>query len=228
MLTIPFLLFPRFVFLESVAGVPGMVCGILRHLHSLRRLSRDRGWIATCLEDAENERMHLLTFLKMANPGLLMRTLLIATQGIFFNFLFIAYVLSPRTVHRFVGILEEEAVKTYTVALTELREGRLPEWEALAAPNIAKEYWNLPQDAKMIDVLKVIRADEASHRFIHHTFANLDQSGDTNPFSVALPTPLMIGTKLNLSREEALQFIEKAKQEAKESIEKASHEGRIA
>ena len=34
----------RIVFLESVAGVPGMVGGMLRHLHSLRRLKRDNGW----------------------------------------------------------------------------------------------------------------------------------------------------------------------------------------
>lgn len=34
----------RFIFLESVAGVPGMVGGMLRHLHSLRRMKRDNGW----------------------------------------------------------------------------------------------------------------------------------------------------------------------------------------
>jgi ubiquinol oxidase len=34
----------RFVFLESVAGVPGMVGGMIRHLHSLRKMKRDNGW----------------------------------------------------------------------------------------------------------------------------------------------------------------------------------------
>jgi hypothetical protein len=34
----------RFVFLETVAGVPGMVGGMLRHLRSLRRMKRDLGW----------------------------------------------------------------------------------------------------------------------------------------------------------------------------------------
>jgi hypothetical protein len=34
----------RIVFLESVAGVPGMVGGMLRHLRSLRRMKRDNGW----------------------------------------------------------------------------------------------------------------------------------------------------------------------------------------
>ena len=32
-------------------------------------MTRDNGWIETLLEDAYNERMHLLTFLKMAEPG---------------------------------------------------------------------------------------------------------------------------------------------------------------
>lgn len=34
----------RFIFLETVAGVPGMVGGMLRHYHSLRRMKRDNGW----------------------------------------------------------------------------------------------------------------------------------------------------------------------------------------
>lgn len=38
----------RFIFLESVAGVPGMVGGMLRHLRSLRKMKRDNGWYVTC------------------------------------------------------------------------------------------------------------------------------------------------------------------------------------
>jgi len=34
----------RILFLESVAGVPGMVAGMLRHLRSLRTMKRDNGW----------------------------------------------------------------------------------------------------------------------------------------------------------------------------------------
>lgn len=59
----------RFIFLESIAGVPGMVAGMLRHLRSIRRLKRDNGWIETLLEESYNERMHLLTFMKMCEPG---------------------------------------------------------------------------------------------------------------------------------------------------------------
>ncbi len=58
----------RLIFLESVAGVPGMVAAQHRHFRSLRHLSRDYGWIHTLLEEAENERMHLLTFLQASLP----------------------------------------------------------------------------------------------------------------------------------------------------------------
>jgi ubiquinol oxidase len=58
-----------------------MVAGTVRHLHSLRRLQRDRGWIKTLLEDAENERMHLLSFLTLAKPGVFYRLLILGAQG---------------------------------------------------------------------------------------------------------------------------------------------------
>jgi hypothetical protein len=38
---------------------------MIRHLQSLRRMERDQGWIHTLLEEAENERMHLMTFLEL-------------------------------------------------------------------------------------------------------------------------------------------------------------------
>lgn len=93
----------RNIFLESVAGVPGMVAAMLRHLQSMRRMKRDNGWIETLLEESYNERMHLLIFLKMGEPGWFMRLMVVGAQGVFFNALFISYLLSPRTVHRFVS-----------------------------------------------------------------------------------------------------------------------------
>ena len=39
----------RIIFLETVAGVPGMIAAMLRHLQSLRHLRRDHGWIHTLL-----------------------------------------------------------------------------------------------------------------------------------------------------------------------------------
>lgn len=68
---------------ESVTdhiGVPGMVGGMLRHMQSLRAMRRDNGWIHTLLEEAENERMHLLTFLSLRQPGVLFRAAVLVAQ----------------------------------------------------------------------------------------------------------------------------------------------------
>ncbi|KAK0299879.1 inducible alternative oxidase 2 [Friedmanniomyces endolithicus] len=174
----------RFIFLETVAGVPGMVAGMLRHLHSLRRMKRDNGWIETCLEESYNERMHLLTFLQVAQPGWFMRLVVLGAQGVFFNTFFISYLISPRTAHRFVGYLEEEAVLTYTRVLQDIDAGKLPKFAQMQAPEIAVKYWNMPEGQRtMRDAILYIRADEAKHREVNHTLGNLDQKNDPNPFA---------------------------------------------
>lgn len=71
----------RILFLESIAGVPGFVAAMLRHLTSLRLMKRDGGWIASLLQEAENERMHLMTFLKIKEPSPFFRAIVIVTQG---------------------------------------------------------------------------------------------------------------------------------------------------
>jgi ubiquinol oxidase len=174
----------RNIFLESVAGVPGSVAGILRHLHSMRRMKRDNGWIETLLEESYNERMHLLIFLKMGQPGWFMRLMVLGAQGVFFNAMFFAYLISPRTCHRFVGYLEEEAVLTYTREIEDIDAGRLPKWAKMDAPEIAIDYYKLPEGQRtMRDLLLHIRADEAKHREVNHTLGNLNQKEDPNPYA---------------------------------------------
>lgn len=179
----------RFIFLESIAGVPGMVGGMVRHLHSLRCLRRDHGWIETLLEESQNERMHLLTFLKFRDPpaGWFMRMAILAGQGVFTNMFFFAYLLSPKTCHRFVGFLEEEAVITYTRAIKDLESGLLPKWTDMKAPPIAKDYFKMADgEDSVLQLLRIIRADEAKHREVNHTLANLDQAKDVNPYNVEM------------------------------------------
>ncbi|KAJ5105036.1 Alternative oxidase [Penicillium alfredii] len=188
----------RFIFLESVAGVPGMVAGMLRHLKSIRKMRRDHGWIETLLEEAYNERMHLLTFLKLAEPGLLMRFMVLGAQCVFFSGFSLAYLVSPQICHRFVGYLEEEAVITYSKAIADIENGFLPRWTHLKAPDMAVKYWQMPEGHRnMHSLLLYVRADEAKHRDVNHTLGNLDQNKDPNPFSAkfrvqvqnALPSP---------------------------------------
>lgn len=159
----------RAVVLETVAGVPGMVGGILHHMRSLRRMKDDEGWIKTLLDEAENERMHLMTFIKIAQPNWLERMLILVAQAIFFTSFLLLYIVSGRTAHRLVGYFEEEAVYSYTEYLAEVDSGRL---ENVPAPEIAIEYWNLAPDARLRDVIIAVRADEAEHRDVNHDFAD--------------------------------------------------------
>lgn len=174
----------RIIVLESVAGIPGSVAGFIRHLNSMRMFRRDMAFIETLIDEAYNERMHLLTFLKMGKPTLRTRVMLWFGQGMFANAFFIAYLFSPKTCHRFVGYLEEQAVSTYSRCLRDLELGLCPELADATVPQIALDYWKLPKDAKMYDLIQYIRADEAKHREVNHTFANLEQKGqDRNPFA---------------------------------------------
>ncbi|WP_404474334.1 alternative oxidase [Vreelandella venusta] len=159
----------RAVILETVAAVPGMVGGAIQHLHALRRIKDDDGWIRTLLDEAENERMHLMTFIKVAKPNRFERFIIMLAQGIFFNLFFLLYLCSSKTAHRVVGYLEEEAVYSYTEYLEGIDRG---EYENIPAPQIAIDYWNLPQDARLREVVVAVRADEAGHRDTNHDFAD--------------------------------------------------------
>ena len=128
----------RAVVLETVAAVPGMVGGLWQHLHAIRRIKDDKGWIRTLLEEAENERMHLMTFIEIANPNLLERLIIMIVQMIFYNFYFFLYLFAPRTAHRVVGYFEEEAIISYTEYLKQIDQGM---HENVPAPRIAIDYW---------------------------------------------------------------------------------------
>ena len=151
--------------LETVAAVPGMVGGMLLHLRSLRKFEKSGGWIKALLEEAENERMHLMTMLELVQPKWYERLLVLAVQGVFFNCYFILYLLSPKVAHRVVGYLEEEAIHSYTEYLKDIDNGSI---KNVPAPAIAIDYWRLPKDATLKDVITVIRADEAHHRDVNH------------------------------------------------------------
>ena len=159
----------RAVVLETVAAVPGMVGGLLQHLKAIRHIRDDQGWIRELLDEAENERMHLMTFIHIANPTRFERILIMGAQAIFYNVYFFLYLFAPRTAHRVVGYLEEEAVVSYSQYLEEIDAGRQ---ENVPAPQIALDYWGLPEGSRLRDVVLVVREDEARHRDTNHDFAD--------------------------------------------------------
>ena len=159
----------RAVVLETFAAVPGMVGGALQHLKSLRTMHNDRGKIKTLLDEAENERMHLMTFVEIARPTWLERLIVLIVQGLMVNFYFLLYLITPKTCHRIVGYLEEEAIISYTEYLAEIDSGSI---RNVPAPQIAIDYWRLPADASLHKLIIAIRADEVRHRDINHAFAD--------------------------------------------------------
>jgi ubiquinol oxidase len=160
----------RAVILETVAGVPGMVAGMWNHLRSLRRMQPDdRGWIKTLLEEAENERMHLMIFIKIANPNWFERALVLFAQFVFRHFYFILYVFFPKTAHRMIGYFENQAVVSYTQYLEEIDAGHV---ENIPAPPIAIDYYKLNDDATLRDVVIAVRADEQGHADVNHGMAD--------------------------------------------------------
>jgi len=174
----------RLIFLESIAGVPGMVGAAARHFKSLRNLERDHGWIHTLLEEAENERMHLLTVMTMFQAGRMAKLCVFSAQMFLAPALTVVAFINPKYIHRFVGYLEETAVHTYSHIIEKMETpgSKLQkEWGHLMAPDIAKQYWRMEDNATWLDVIKQIMADEANHRDVNHTFASIN-SNETNPY----------------------------------------------
>ena len=160
----------RAVVLETVAGVPGMVAGMWNHLRSLRKMEQDnRGWIKTLLDEAENERMHLMIFIEIAKPNWFERGLILLAQGIFWHFYLFLYVFFPTTAHRMVGYFEDQAVISYTQYLDRIDRGDI---ENIDAPQIAIDYYGLESDAKLRDVVIAVRADEQGHADVNHGMAD--------------------------------------------------------
>lgn len=159
----------RAVVLETIAGVPGMVAGMLIHLRSLRRMERGNGsMIQEMLDEAVNERKHLMFFIEIAKPNWFERRLIMIAQFIFWHFYLVFYILAPKTAHKMIAYFEEEAVRSYTEYLNLIEDGTI---ENVPAPQLAIEYYGLDQDARLKDMVYCVRDDERKHSQVNHRIA---------------------------------------------------------
>jgi len=159
----------RAVVLETIAGVPGMVAGMLIHLRSLRKMERGNGrMIHQMLEEAENERKHLMFFIEIAQPNQFERFLIVMAQFIFWHFYLVFYILAPNTAHKMIAYFEEEAVRSYTEYIELIENGTI---ENVQAPELAIEYYMLNKDATLLDMVKCVRDDERKHSQVNHRIA---------------------------------------------------------
>ena len=156
----------RAVVLETIAGVPGMVAGMWIHLKSLRRAKTGYGpQIRELLAEAENERMHLMFFIKIAKPNVIERLLILTAQIIFWHYYLVLYVFFPKTAHRMIHYFEEEAVRSYTSYLDMIIAGDI---ENIPAPEMAISYYGLKSDARLSDMIIKVREDEKHHSKVNH------------------------------------------------------------
>lgn len=168
----------RVIVLETIAAVPGMVAATLLHFKCLRRMVDDQGWVRIFMDEAENQRAHLMAFVVIQKPSAAERMLIVLAQGIFYNTFFLLYLCSPRTAHRLTGYLAEAAVRGYSQYLAGVKSRAQ---ENIAAPAPAIAYWNLEPDAKLSDLIIAVREDEAIHRDINHAFADALAAGNLLP-----------------------------------------------
>ena len=160
----------RAVVLETVAGVPGMVAGMLLHFASLRKMKTGYGAdIRELLAEAENERMHLMFFIEIAKPNWFERWLVLIAQFTFSVFYSVLYLVDSRTAHRMVAYFEEEAVYSYTEYLDLVESGVM---ENVPAPQLAIDYYGMSANAKLVDLIRHVRADEQQHSEVNHRYAD--------------------------------------------------------
>ena len=156
----------RAVVLETIAGVPGMVAGMWIHLKSLRKAKTGYGpQIRELLAEAENERMHLMFFIKIAKPNVIERLLILLAQIIFWHYYLVLYILFPKTAHRMIHYFEEEAVASYTSYLKMIQSGDI---DNIPAPEMAISYYGLDSDARLSDMILKVREDEVHHAKVNH------------------------------------------------------------
>ncbi len=163
----------RAIVLETIASVPGMIGGFFQHLKSLRFIRDDKGWIRALLDEAENERVHLLVYSELAQPTKFERFLIMFVQFFFCIIYFLLYLFSPKTAHRVVGYFEEEAIHSYETFLRLVHEGV---HENVPATELAISYWGLKGDARLTDIIEATIKDEMIHRDVNHRFAD-DKEG---------------------------------------------------
>lgn len=161
----------RAVVLETIAGVPGMVGGMLLHMRSLRKMERGNGtMIHELLAEAENERKHLMFFIEIAKPNWFERRLIFVAQFVFFIFYAFMYIFFTRTAHKMIAYFEEEAVRSYTEYLHMIENNQI---DNVAAPQIAIEYYGLMKSARLNHMVQCVRDDEAKHASANHRFAEV-------------------------------------------------------
>ena len=169
----------RAILLEAVASIPGRVPPIIGHFRYLRNMAHVRYMLNRFIEQVNKERMHLLTLIRLKDPGPFFRAAAMAGQAGFGTTFLVMYMISPSLCNRFVGYIQDEARHTYTMIIEEMENApggsELASWRTEQAPDTAKGYWNLGDDVTVFDVIKAVAADDAGLTTLYDPNEKMDK-----------------------------------------------------
>ena len=120
--------------------------------------------------------MHLMAFIKIAQPNWLERTIILIAQGVFLNLYFLLYLVAPKKLRiAWSAISRKKRSSGYTQYLEQVDSGAVENLPR--APRMAIDYWKLPPDARLRELIVAVRADEAAHRDHNHGYADAIREG---------------------------------------------------
>ena len=61
-------------------------------------------------------------------------------------------------------------------------------------------------------MIRAVRADEATHRFVNHSLADLDHKHDFNPFAIGEPGAEVRGKSWGFTREQSKEFAKQSQE----------------
>jgi len=95
--------FRRLILFESLAVTPAMIAANYLHFKGVRSSKNYGDWINTLLGEAENEKIHLMTFLELYKPTFKNRLEAKIYHYLYRLYFATLYRISPRIAHKVIG-----------------------------------------------------------------------------------------------------------------------------
>ncbi len=153
------------------ATLSSMQTSAAAHVHyaAIRNVRADRERIEELLGEASVEHLHVLVLKRITELSWYGRLAIWKMQFIYVPIYRLLYMLSPSAAHRLIAYSEERLAGIYADWLLALMCGAA---ENKDAPSLAIQYWELEDDASLIDVVNMFIADTAKHRDHNHLIAD--------------------------------------------------------
>lgn len=136
---------------------------------ALRNLRVNRELIEDLLGEASNEHLHLLVLRRVTTLSWYGKAAIWKMQFIYTPLYRLLFICSPSIALRTVAYAQERLAGIYADWLLSLMCGASANTDA---PQIAIQYWNLGDDATLIELANMLIADTAKNRDRNHQIAD--------------------------------------------------------